>query len=207
MTLDRGFYTVGEAASITDVPRSTLHYWLRTQLLEPVVTSRPTLFAFTDLRDIKVIDRLRKAGARTQNIRRAIDWLREQDNTARIAAANFYVIGREVFHDYGETRISATRRGQVSARFTVGDVMSELGATVTDIGGIVLHPIPEVTIDPRVRGGTPVVRGTRVPTALVLEMHEEGLAPDQIRSAYPTVSPEAILPVVKWERSRRSAAA
>lgn len=54
-----------------------------------------------------------------------------------------------------------------------------------------LRPKPGLAIDRGVRGGYPVVEGTRVPYDLVASLLADGLRPADIASYYPSVRPEA----------------
>jgi uncharacterized protein (DUF433 family) len=49
-----------------------------------------------------------------------------------------------------------------------------------------------VTIDPDIRHGEPCIRGTRVPVAVIVGSLADGLSEDEIRQAYPQVTPEDI---------------
>jgi uncharacterized protein (DUF433 family) len=49
-----------------------------------------------------------------------------------------------------------------------------------------------VSIDPNVRGGEPVVEGSRIPVQLVHDLIEQGMAPDEILEHYPSLTPEKI---------------
>lgn len=49
-----------------------------------------------------------------------------------------------------------------------------------------------IEVDPGRLGGKPVVRGSRVPVALVVEMVADGWSEERIRDSYPTLSVEDI---------------
>jgi uncharacterized protein (DUF433 family) len=54
------------------------------------------------------------------------------------------------------------------------------------------HPVPGVEVDPDVRGGYPVVEGTRVPYDVVASLAADGLGPEEIARIYPSVDPSAV---------------
>ena len=54
-----------------------------------------------------------------------------------------------------------------------------------------------VTSDPKLCGGKPVVRGTRVPLQYILELWEKGYTTDKIHEQYPTVPKELIPEIVE----------
>jgi len=53
-----------------------------------------------------------------------------------------------------------------------------------------LRPVPGVAVDPEVRGGYPVVEGTRVPYDIVAGLVDDGLGPEEIAGFYPSGDPQ-----------------
>lgn len=62
-----------------------------------------------------------------------------------------------------------------------------------------------ITLDPAVRSGKPVVRGTRITVADVLEYLAGGMAPDEIVADFPDLTADDIRAVLRFaaERERR----
>jgi uncharacterized protein (DUF433 family) len=58
-----------------------------------------------------------------------------------------------------------------------------------------------ITVDPKILGGIPVFRGTRVPVDALLGNLEEGVSIDQFLENFPTVSREQVLEVLKFSRA------
>ena len=52
--------------------------------------------------------------------------------------------------------------------------------------------LKRISIDPRVCGGQPCIRGTRIYIAIILDGLAEGLSPDEIISHYPQLSSDDI---------------
>ena len=53
-----------------------------------------------------------------------------------------------------------------------------------------------ITIDPAILGGTPVIAGTRIPIERVQELIKQGYTPDTIKEEYPQVSLKKIQNVI-----------
>ena len=51
---------------------------------------------------------------------------------------------------------------------------------------------PHIVRDPSVRGGDPVVEGTRVPVAALVRAHQLGMDFDEILVQFPTMKPEGL---------------
>ncbi len=55
-----------------------------------------------------------------------------------------------------------------------------------------------MSIDSRIGGGAPMIRGTRVPLRTVLASLAEGATVEEIVADFPTVTPEAVRAVIAW---------
>lgn len=59
-----------------------------------------------------------------------------------------------------------------------------------------------VSVDPQILAGKPVVRGTRIPVSLVLNLLAHGYDIDRIVEAYPVLTPEAIRGAIRHSERR-----
>jgi uncharacterized protein (DUF433 family) len=57
-----------------------------------------------------------------------------------------------------------------------------------------------VTLEPGIRGGEPVVKGTRVPVYLLAELQAKGAYSEEILADYPSLTPESLEAAVTWAR-------
>lgn len=55
--------------------------------------------------------------------------------------------------------------------------------------------------DPKIMGGAPVIRGTRVPVRTIASLIEDGESRDVLREDYPHVPEEAYEVAVLWARA------
>ena len=55
-----------------------------------------------------------------------------------------------------------------------------------------------VVVDPRVLGGKPVIRGTRIPVYLILELLANGWSVDDILREYPHLTREDVLAAIRY---------
>jgi len=53
-------------------------------------------------------------------------------------------------------------------------------------------PIDRIELDPRVCNGKPVIKGTRIPVAVILEEIAEGASWDDLLAGYPELNKEDI---------------
>ena len=205
---DLGYFTVTEAAQITGVPRSTLDYWTRTELVTPSQRqARPRLFSFRDLRDIKVAVELRDQGVKTRDIRAALNYVRANSIANSLSFATFHfdidaglVVPFPEPTESGYDVVAPHKRGTRLLTVDPEEILSDLGLT-SDASVLELRPHERIRINPEVRGGTPVIEGTRIPARLVFEMVEAGATTDEIREAYPSLTSRDIDAAVEWERA------
>ncbi|MBE7432986.1 MAG: DUF433 domain-containing protein [Anaerolineales bacterium] len=63
-----------------------------------------------------------------------------------------------------------------------------------------------IMVDPEIHHGEPCMAGTRIPVSTIIQSREDGMTVDEILSAYPQLSREAVEAVlayrseVAWER-------
>ena len=55
-----------------------------------------------------------------------------------------------------------------------------------------------VVVDPRVLGGKPVIRGTRIPVYFILELLANGWSVDDILREYPHLTREDVLAAIRY---------
>lgn len=55
-----------------------------------------------------------------------------------------------------------------------------------------------ITIDPKVMIGKPVIKGTRIPVYIILNLLGEGLAFEEIIRQYPDITKQDILAAIKF---------
>ena len=58
--------------------------------------------------------------------------------------------------------------------------------------------LDRVTVDPKVCGGKPCIRGTRIYIAIILDALAEGLSPQEIIDHYPSLTLEDIRAAVAY---------
>ena len=55
-----------------------------------------------------------------------------------------------------------------------------------------------IIVDPRIMGGKPVIKGTRIPVYFILELLSNGWSIEQILAEYPHLTREDILAAIKY---------
>ncbi|HST67018.1 MAG TPA: DUF433 domain-containing protein [Mycobacteriales bacterium] len=121
-------------------------------------------------------------------------------------------MGRDVvWRSADEVAVDLTGRPDQQLIAEMADILSAFadrdGRTVLPLR----HPVAGVEVDPGVRGGYPVLEGTRVPYDVVASLVGDGLDPREIAGIYPSVDPAAVAGATEFarhvERQRGVAAA
>jgi len=60
---------------------------------------------------------------------------------------------------------------------------------------------PRIVRDPNIMGGVPVIKGTRIPVCIILEMLEGGHGLQTILDEYPSLTPEDIQAAIHFAAS------
>jgi len=71
------------------------------------------------------------------------------------------------------------------------EVLAEFTTATGDTVPNLRRPRPHVTVDPAMRGGHPVIAGTRVPFELVAGLVQDGVPPEEVALYYPGVDAAA----------------
>lgn len=128
-------YRGPQVCKVVGVTYRQLDYWTTTGLIKPSIrdaegSGSQRLYAFEDIVQLKVVKRLLDAGISLQQIRKALEWVRDQnlslrDVTLLADASRVYAVTeeREIF--------DIIRQGQGVFALDVGPVVQEAEADVT----------------------------------------------------------------------------
>ena len=214
-----GMYGVPETARYLQAARNgeqlypvrprTLIRWIRCGIASPDlvdVQGRDLLINFEDLISLRVIAALRASGVSWREIERSRAWLREATGAARPFAAERLWSGQgEVFAEWRERLISATRHGQL--------MLGMLSEYLIPIHGLAFNaethaaaswePSRDVLLKPTIQFGSPCVKGTRIPTRTIAGMVEAGDSADWVASSF-DLSLAEVQAACDWESRLQS---
>lgn len=213
----RGVYTADRAAALSGVPRSTVHYWARREILVPSVSAeRVKLWSYADLMGLRTIYWLRQP-------KRAADG-RDVPRTAMPAVLRALSALRDLdlslWTEDGAPRVAVDRGGRVWLRPEQGDVQTTEGLRPLDADWLDLiepfstwegtrgpnlqAPKPHLRIVPGKLSGSPHIVSTRIETIAIAALRDRGLDHEKIHQLYPVVAPVAIAEAIDLERQLRA---
>ncbi|GII76643.1 hypothetical protein Sru01_16250 [Sphaerisporangium rufum] len=191
-------YTPKLAAALSGATLRQLAHWRTTgvsrgAVLVPEISPvRPVLYSFRDVVALRTCVKLRN-DASLQKIRRALDTLRgDLQERDHLSAYRLVADGSTIY---------LLERGQVTdlvhrkANIVIHELVDVLRPFYRDGRHIpdLLRPRQHVTVDPSIRGGMPVIDGTRVPYDEIAELLRDGVPAERIAEYYPSVSATAAL--------------
>lgn len=205
-----GAYTAERAAALSGVPKSTIHWWARHDVLVPSVSARKVMrWSYADLMGLRVIYWLRqrkvsKLGTEIPRtsmpaVRRALRELRaldlsiwDRDRPALLVDGN------------GQIHVKADAGVQNLERQIVSPDMLDLIAPFTTTEGTrgpdLVMPRADLRIVPGKLSGSPHVAHTRLETRALAALAHDGFDAEGIHRLYPYVSTQQIDQALDLER-------
>ncbi|MGH2586794.1 MAG: DUF433 domain-containing protein, partial [Dehalococcoidia bacterium] len=191
------------------VPLHRLYAWRREGIVFPTVYAtdfegRETAgYTFETLVYLRLLRMLRDQGIALPKAVETVQFLRERFGppSADWEKARIFVQGKDVFvdaKDEWEVTVS-TRGGQKAATTLLGEEFADL----RERADALLVPRQfrsAVEVDPEVRSGLPVVRGTTMQTAVLYALRQRGQSLRSIHAAYPHLGLPQIKGAIAFER-------
>lgn len=185
------------AAALSGATMAQLAHWRKAKdddagaILVPELSSRrPILYSFRDLIALRMCVALR-AESSLQRIRRALRTLRfDLAEHAHLSAYRLVTDAGTILLLTEDEAIDLVKnRAGAVIRFAEEPLKPYYydGRSVPDL----FKPRPHLSVDAGVRGGEPVVAGTRVPSLQVAALVRDGVPPEEIGDFYPGVTAEA----------------
>jgi uncharacterized protein (DUF433 family) len=206
-----GAYTAERAAALSGVPKSTIHYWARHEVLEPSVSpERTMLWSYRDLLALRVIYWLRRP-------KKTRDELQIPSTTMRLvrhALRELRNLDLDLF-ECGRPTILVTRAGEIvikaparapqllTGQAVLADFIDLIAPfeTVEGARGPDLSaPRPRLRIVPGKLSGSPHVADTRVETCALAALSLRGFPAEKIARLYPSIDSAAIGEALDLER-------
>lgn len=208
-------FTADQAATLVGLPRQTLSYWVRHDIIDPAYrddsgwAGARYLFSFQDLVTLRTLRVLRERGISLKNIQWAATTL-QQSFGRPWTTFRLYFYGKEIgfFDPRTNTNdlTSISRPGQkVVLQFVeLEPLRLEVQAKVADFEQRKPEEIGAFTRSRTIMGGQTVIAGTRIPPSSVYEYYLAGDSVEQIREAYPTLEVRDIEAAIAFEQKRRA---
>jgi len=200
-TFGRGLYSPRVAARVAQIRYQSFQAWAKANLLHPAFQFRwdkktENIYSYYDLLLIRLIKRLRDKGFRTKTIKKTLDVVSTMSGGDPYAwtRATICVDDKIIVAFLSErpewNPIAASKGPQKMEVVFFPELIGELKRE------LVPAQFRYVEIDPEVLAGTPVIKGTRIPTSIVHLMWMEGQDP---KEAYPELTNEQIKDAEAYE--------
>lgn len=194
-------YSTQLAAALSGASIRQLGHWRRTGVIGAEHrTDTRVYYSYRDIVALRTCVYLRQ-DASLQRIRIAIGTLRSLGELEHLSAYKLVAIGKTIalVRDDRTATDLVVHRGQE----LLAHMADVLGPFRTESGREVLNftrPFPNVSIDPGMRGGHPVVSRTRIAFEAVAGLLADGVPPEEIADFYPSVTPEAARDALRFSQ-------
>jgi len=197
-----GAYTAERAAALSGVPKSTIHWWARHDILVPQVSStRVKLWSYADLMSLRVIYWLR----RKKTTEKGTEIPRSSMEAVRRALKSLEKLDVPLWHA-NESTLFVDGAGKIYVKPPAGlqnldgqreeDAFLDLVAPFTTAEGTrgpdLVRPRSELRIVPARIGGSPHIMDTRLETRVLAALREDGFDEGAIQRLYPYVTSKQI---------------
>lgn len=212
-TMDpRGAYPADRAAALSGVPKSTVHYWARKEILVPNISDvRIKLWSYSDLMSLRTIAWLRATKTAPEGhdvpatamsaVRRALKELAELDLDLWTEDA-----GPNVAVDRGGGIVLDVRDhpqhadGQQLLDADQFQLLRPFEISRETRGPDLVAPRPRLRIIPGKLSGAPHVHRTRIETEALAALARRGLTSDRIVVLYPAIETADVRDALDLER-------
>ena len=184
-------------AALSGATVRQLRHWRDTQLLTPEYrTGTRVFYSYRDIIALRTFVYLRET-LPLQRIRKAVGNLRSLGEPEHLSRYRLVSQGATIMLlDDAEDIDLVNKPGQTVARFDeiTRAFETQEGLQIRDLA----RPTAYVTVDPETLGGHPVITGTRVPFEAVASLVADGVAPEDVRLFYPSVTTAAARSAVEF---------
>lgn len=208
----RGAYNADRAAALSGVPKSTVHYWARKEILIPSVSAeRVKLWSYRDLLALRIVAWLR--ATKTAPDGQAI--APTAMNAVRTALRELTSIDLALWTKEGSPNIAVDRGGRVVLNADPSpehpDGQTVLDAEALDLlrplaigrlvrGPDLVTPRPRLRIIPGKLAGAPHIHRTRIETEALAALQHRGLSLNKITALYPAIKTVDVEDALDLER-------
>ncbi|HKA69422.1 MAG TPA: DUF433 domain-containing protein [Actinomycetes bacterium] len=191
-------------AALSGATIRQLGYWRRPGrrgvLLVPEVSVQPLiLYSFRDVLALRSFVYLRRTHS-LQAIRTAVSTLRHLGEGEHLSTYRLVSTGDSIVLVQNDELTDLAGRPGHRVIATLLEIVEPFSARDGVVVPALFRPRTNLEVDPDVRGGVPVIAGTRVPYDIVAGLVNDGMTPAQIRDLYPSVSDAAALDAVDFGR-------
>lgn len=207
----QGFYSVQRVSRITGVPTRTIYRWAEEGTIVPAMEMRnehgQTVkrgYSYAQVAIIKIVRALHEDKLDFRSVAIALQHLYERFGPPGKGWANqhVYILGSKVvgFKDDEWDHTVANEYGQKIETRLWGDLFDELRRLDEDASILVPEQFRKhIQINPKVMGGEPSIKGTRIPTASIAALHKKGRSLAKLAELYRPVPAKAIRMALEYE--------
>ena len=200
-------YSPVVAAALSGATLRQLSYWRSSRTTETLLAPEThrrggrVSYSFRDVVALRTFVYLRGHAVPLQRVRRAIATLRALGEHEHLSAYTLVAGGRDVVWRIShQEAVDLTRNPGQTVIAAMIDILGPFRDMRDRDVVPLLTPKPGLRVDPEIRGGYPVIEGTRIPYDLVAALLDDGIDPAGVAAFYPSVTPHGALGAAAFAR-------
>ncbi len=211
-------FTADVASRLTGLSQEKLRRWDNDGFYTPAYANpnrrspHSRIYSFADLVALRTIARINELGVPITSLKKVDEFLKQLPDTSW-ANTRFYVAGEDVFFRHDDAMIALRPLGQRAIHDIISvdlqPIADDTRERVERLDERSPAQIGHIARDRYIMGGQPVISGTRVPTATIVDFVQRGYTDEQIIQNFPRLVPEDIRAAIAEEarlaNGRRSA--
>lgn len=192
------------AAALSGATLNQLNYWRTHRAFIPEISAvRPVLYSFRDVVALRTFTFLREKRS-LQAIRRAVKSLKDLGETEHLSSYRFELQGDKgivlIRGDGAEgVELVESPGNLVTGIVTFNNLFQSFPLDDIEVPNL-LRPREFISVKREVRGGHPVVAGTRVPYEVVAGLVNDGVKPHEVAQFYPSVTAQGARDAVDFAK-------
>lgn len=212
MAVDIGLFSAEQACKLAHITEKQLRHWARSEFYQPELFDEDGgpfshIYSFRDVVSLRTIGVLRnKHKIPLSALRRAGAWLTERHNDPW-SSLQFRVSGKGLYYIDPATRDPIALTGPLGQQAHPGlikldTIASRVRRAVAEMKKRKVRDIGKIVQNRNVASNSPVVQGTRIPTATIWRFHQAGYTTDQIIAEFPRLRRKDIEAAISYEQKR-----
>ena len=204
-------FSIERVSRLTGLSVRQLRYWDEEGVYSPEYADEDRrqpysrVYSFQDVVALRTLAQLRKHVS-LQQLRKLGEWLKQHYDKPW-SRLRFYVAGRQVFVSDPDTGVLMTRPGQTTSRvFELEEIAQDTRKQIERLRTRDQEKVGRVVRRRNVMSNTPVIAGTRIPTAVIWDFHEAGYDTQAILREYPQLTFADVEAAISDELQRRKRA-
>ena len=193
-----------QASNLTGLSVGRLRYWAQTGFFSPSYTDEAPgpyrkFYSFRDVVGLRTLEMLRvRNGVPLQHLRKVAEKLAHLKDELWVSTKLRVWDRKVVFDEPGSGRAREVVSGQYVEEYSLADIINDANFEIERLRERSSGEFGKIVTIQGVKGGRPLVAGTRIPIASIKRLSEDGYTTEQIIAEFPRLTEEDVLNAIAF---------